>query len=66
MQLLPFKTSDGVLVMNSLKVEHEHDRSVSSGPLPDYVNEHGSAALCCHCRRAWNVATRVGTGSLHS
>ncbi len=51
MQIFPFKTWDGVMVMNSLRVEKPAEAGLKQ-PRDNYVNERGMTILCSHCRRA--------------
>lgn len=51
MQLLPFKESDGILIMNSVRIERAHDLSLPRQSPQAYFHED-IATLCAHCRRA--------------
>lgn len=51
MTVFPLGRAEGLLVVNSLRIETPHDR-VSVSPLEDrYRNPHGIITQCCHCRR---------------
>jgi hypothetical protein len=51
MQVLPLRSSSMLLVVNSLRQEHAHNRPAFD-PVLDLYQNHGIVTLCSHCRRA--------------
>lgn len=50
MKVYPLGNGEGLLVINSLRVESQHSR-ISSAPLIDrYCTQAGIFTQCCHCR----------------
>lgn len=50
--IYPLSAGRGLLVVNSIAVEREHDDSrVALSPDPGYADGNGVVHQCCHCRR---------------
>lgn len=51
MLTFPLGEAEGLLVVNSLRLEEPHSR-IPNDPLEElYRNDHGILTQCCHCRR---------------
>jgi hypothetical protein len=51
MLAFPLGKSEGLLVVNSLRLASEHTRTSLAAMEADYRDEHGILSQCCHCRR---------------
>ncbi len=52
MHLFPFKQWDGVLVVNSPRIERPHEGRAEVEDPSDYIGKNGIASVCAQCRRA--------------
>ncbi|BCR05381.1 hypothetical protein DESUT3_24500 [Desulfuromonas versatilis] len=54
----PLRNSAGFLVVNSLLIEREMQRSPEKENPDDYFDPHGFAHQCAHCRRVKNLRVK--------
>jgi hypothetical protein len=53
MMVYPNPEADGLIVVNSLTLEHPHSAAQAPGEGEEFVyrNQHGLVTMCCQCRR---------------
>jgi hypothetical protein len=57
MSVYPEPDTSGLVVVNSLSIEHPHGADVEPLDASDavYADAHGQITMCCHCRRTWRA-----------
>ncbi len=60
MTVFPLGRAEGLLVVNSLRIESAHHRTASPAKEEHYRNKQGIISQCCHCRRIKRIGNPPG------